>query len=209
MKMPKRFVDTDIWEKEWFMKLSPADKCLVKYVRDKCDIAGIWSPNYFLASYVIGSEVTEEKLTDIDNGKQFEVLNDGKILCVDFVKFQYGNELNPSSPIHAKILNLLSKYEIKYDTKIGSSREFTKPTIEEIKKEMLQKWDERTSQYQAERFFDYYESVGWFVGKNKMKSWKHAVSNWIARTKIEKPKIDSVSLKEKLKQIGNKKLSEL
>ena len=40
--MPKRFTDTDIWEKEWFMSLKPTEKCLVKYVRDKCDLAGIW-----------------------------------------------------------------------------------------------------------------------------------------------------------------------
>ena len=99
MKMPKRFTDTDIWEKEWFMSLSPTDKCLVKYVRDKCDLAGIWKPNYTLASYVIGDKVDEKRLVSIDNGKQFEALHDGKILCIDFVRFQYGTELNPSSPI--------------------------------------------------------------------------------------------------------------
>ncbi len=27
--MPKRFVDTDIWEKEWFMSCTPTEKCLV------------------------------------------------------------------------------------------------------------------------------------------------------------------------------------
>ncbi len=36
-----------------------------------------------------------------------------------------------------------------------------------------------------EPVIDYYESVGWFVGKNKMKSWRHSVSGWIARTKID------------------------
>jgi len=30
----------------------------------------------------------------------------------------------------------------------------------------------------ANRFMDYYESNGWKVGKNKMVSWKHAVSSW-------------------------------
>ena len=77
--MPKRFVDTDIWEKEWFMSCTPTEKCLVKYVRDKCDLAGIWKPNFTLATYVIGSKVDEEILLNIDNGNQFERLQDGKI----------------------------------------------------------------------------------------------------------------------------------
>ncbi len=71
---------------------------------------------------------------------------------------------------------------------------------------MLNKWDDKTASYQAKRFFDYYESVGWVVGKNKMKSWRHAVSGWIARTKIEPTK---ESIEYKLNIIGDKKLSEL
>lgn len=206
MKMPKRFVDTDIWEKEWFMSLTPTEKCLVKYVRDKCDIAGIWKPNYTLASYVIGDKVTEEILTNIDNGKQFKALSDRKILCIDFVRFQYGNELNPSSPIHKKVIDLLSRYDVDYQTKETQVKGFQKPTVDLIKEEMLNKWDERTATYQANRFYDYYESVGWFVGKNKMKSWRHAVSGWMNRTKIE-PTTESI--KERLAILGNKKLSEL
>lgn len=204
--MPKRFVDTDIWEKEWFMSLTPTEKCLVKYVRDKCDIAGIWKPNYTLASYVIGSKVDEEMLLNIDNGKQFKSLSDGKILCIDFVRFQYGSELNPSSPIHKKVLDLLSRYDVDYQTKEVQQKGFQKPTVDLIKEEMLNKWDERTATYQANRFYDYYESVGWFVGKNKMKSWRHAVSGWMNRTKIE-PTTESI--KERLAILGNKKLSEL
>ena len=30
----------------------------------------------------------------------------------------------------------------------------------------------------AERFIDFYESKGWYVGKNKMKDWRAAVRNW-------------------------------
>lgn len=204
--MPKRFTDTDIWEKEWFMSLKPTEKCLVKYVRDKCDLAGIWKPNYMLASYVIGEKVTEEMLISIDNGKQFQKLNDDKILCIDFVRFQYGSQLNPTSPIHRKVIDLLSRYDIEPDTKEVQQKGFNKPTIEDIKTEMMNKWDEKNATYQANRFYDYYESNGWFVGKNKMKSWRHAVSGWMARTKIE-PTQESIA--HKLELIGNKKFSEL
>ena len=32
---------------------------------------------------------------------------------------------------------------------------------------------------QADKFFDFYESKDWRVGKNKMKDWKAAVRNWM------------------------------
>ena len=36
---------------------------------------------------------------------------------------------------------------------------------------------------EAEKFVNYYESNGWKVGKNPMKSWTHAVNNWINNAK--------------------------
>ena len=115
--MAKRFTDTEIWDKDWFMQLTSKQKCLVKYVRDKCDIAGIWSPNYRLASVYIGDSVTEDELLSIDNGNQFSKLKDGKIYCSGFIDFQYGLTLNPLSPIHKKIMQILEKNGIEYKAK--------------------------------------------------------------------------------------------
>lgn len=55
---------------------------------------------------------------------------------------------------------------------------FTKPSLEEINAYCT----ERKNDVSAQKFFDFYESKGWMVGKNKMKDWKAAVRNW------EKPK---------------------
>lgn len=208
--MPKRFTDTEIWDKEWFMKLSPKQKCLVKYVRDKCDIAGIWHPNYILASVYIGEQVTQEEILSIDEGKQFELLQDGKIYCVGFIDFQYGTSLNPNSPIHNKIIEILKKYKINYDLKeIVQKSNFTIPTLEDVIKEMSKKTDEYNAQIQAERFMHYYDSNGWMVGKNKMKNWRASVAGWINRSKPEKRQINVEDIKNNIKQIANRKLSEL
>lgn len=51
---------------------------------------------------------------------------------------------------------------------------FSPPTIEEIKAYIL----EKGYSFDAESFFDFYQSKGWFVGKNKMKDWKAAIRNW-------------------------------
>jgi len=51
---------------------------------------------------------------------------------------------------------------------------FIKPSIVEIKNYMLEIGMADVS----EKWFDYYESNGWLVGKNKMKNWRAAVRTW-------------------------------
>lgn len=59
----------------------------------------------------------------------------------------------------------------------GKRKLFVSPTLERIKKEITQKG----YKVKAEKFFYHYESNGWMVGRNKMKSWKMALANWNAR----------------------------
>jgi len=58
---------------------------------------------------------------------------------------------------------------------------FKKPTIEDIKTYISLK----NYLVDAEKFFSYYESNGWKVGKNHMRNWKAAISTW-NRNEIEK-----------------------
>lgn len=52
---------------------------------------------------------------------------------------------------------------------------FKKPTVEEVKLHFL---NAHLPLAEAEKFFDYYESNGWRVGRNPMKNWHSAVGNW-------------------------------
>lgn len=120
--MAKRFTDTEMWDKEWFMNLSPRLKCLVKMVRDKCDLSGVWSPNWIIAKTYVGEKVTEKELLEIDGGKQFVKISGGKIYCIGFIEFQYGS-LGEKSPVHRKILNLLDTHKIDYKHPIDRVKE--------------------------------------------------------------------------------------
>lgn len=125
--MAKRLTDTEIWDKEWFMKLKPALKCAAKFIRDKCDISGIWSPNYTLLIAYIGEPITEQEILSIDDGKQFIKMDNGKIFCFQFIEFQNGelleeHELSPErkqSPIHKKILSMLKINALEKKKDIG------------------------------------------------------------------------------------------
>ena len=53
-------------------------------------------------------------------------------------------------------------------------RTFTPPTVAEVQAYC----QERQNGVDPERFVDFYESKGWMIGKNRMKSWKAAVRTW-------------------------------
>lgn len=52
---------------------------------------------------------------------------------------------------------------------------FVKPTVEELR---LACAKTGLPEIEAEKFYNYYESKGWFVGKSPMKSWVGALANW-------------------------------
>ena len=56
---------------------------------------------------------------------------------------------------------------------------FKKPTLEEVKNYCIL----RKNNIEAESFFDFYESKGWQIGKEIMKSWKACVRTWESREK--------------------------
>ena len=60
---------------------------------------------------------------------------------------------------------------------------FKKPTLVEVKNYCIL----RKNNIDAESFIDFYESKGWQIGKEKMKSWKACVRTWESREK-NKPK---------------------
>ena len=82
--------------------------------------------------------------------------------------------------------NIRNKEFKENDTPNGVSKRkcFAPPTVEEVRAYC----QERGNNIDPQRFVDFYESKGWFVGKNKMKDWKAAVRNWEGRDKQSTPK---------------------
>ena len=54
---------------------------------------------------------------------------------------------------------------------------FTPPSLSEVQEYISLK----SYSVDAENFINFYESKGWMVGKNKMKSWKASISTWQKR----------------------------
>lgn len=64
-----------------------------------------------------------------------------------------------------------------------NKRTFQVPTLLEIQTYCK----ERQNTVDASKFFNFYESKGWMVGKNKMKNWKAAIHTWEKEDKPTQP----------------------
>lgn len=64
--------------------------------------------------------------------------------------------------------------EVKVKESNNVHARFLKPTLEEVQ----QYCQERNNKVNPQSFIDFYESKGWYVGKNPMKDWKAAVRTW-------------------------------
>ena len=53
-------------------------------------------------------------------------------------------------------------------------KRFAPPTLENV----MGYCQEMGYSIDAQRFIDFYEAKGWYIGKNKMKDWRAAVRNW-------------------------------
>lgn len=68
-------------------------------------------------------------------------------------------------------------YDIDINKSKGKTSRFTPPTLQEVENYIK----EKGYSVDAEAFIAFYDSNGWLVGKNKMKSWKSAVTTWAKR----------------------------
>lgn len=197
--MAKRMTDTDKWKKRFVRDLSPQHKLLWFYILDDCNHAGIWEVDLEVASIRVGFELSHDNLPSSFGEKVISFDNGDKWFIPDFISFQYG-ELNPNSNVHKSVIQLLERYNLEGYVKglqtlpntvqdkdkvivkdKAKAKRFTKPTVVDIAEYCV----ERNNSVDAQKFFDYYSSNGWKVGKNPMKDWRAAVRTWEKNTKDE------------------------
>jgi len=205
--MSYRLTTPDKWTDSWFSDLSINGKLVFIFLVDNCDNAGFYEINKKFMLFLLGMQEKELKdaLDEIKTSKKcYELSVDKKrIWLLNYLKHQKKLPLNPKNNAHKQvimkleesvdnkdlfpnckdIIKLIPVNENKIPTKKAERKPrvtFTKPNIDEIKSFMLEK--NCTSVYairESEKFWNFYESKNWKVGKEKMSVWKSACSNWI------------------------------
>lgn len=86
--MAKRFIDTALFDDEWFSELSQDSKIFWVYYITKCDHAGLLKNNRRLIEFQTGIKSLETVMEDF---KGRIALVDGLFFCLKFIQFQYPN----------------------------------------------------------------------------------------------------------------------
>lgn len=199
--MAKRFIDTDLFKKRFVRSLPGPYKLLWVYLFCECSNAGIWEVDLEIAGIYCGQSFKMEDLRKTLGDRLYFFDGDSKAFIPDFIKFQYGKELNKQNPAHRSVLERLENYglipilekgftvpelppvesptifsEIKPATtkEVKKAKVFTPPTLEEV----ASYCQERENNIDPQSWIDFYTSNGWKVGKNAMKDWKAAVRTW-------------------------------
>jgi hypothetical protein len=102
---------------------------------------------------------------------------------------EYGCKKNDTKDTdnHNHNHNDIKKEIISKDIK--EKQVFQTPTMDEISSYIK----EKGYQVDAQRFFDFYQSKGWYIGKNKMRDWRAAIRTW-ARTDRKTSSSSSASI---------------
>ena len=104
--MAKRFIDTKMWDKAWFRRLTPKTKLIWIYLLTRCDHAGIWDADWEAAEFFIGDKVNYRRLPKIITDKMQEIDGGNQYYIPSFIEFQYG-ELRENSKPHLSVLKRL------------------------------------------------------------------------------------------------------
>jgi hypothetical protein len=89
------------------------------------------------------------------------------------------NSVNISEISRPKNIGYSVEFTVETVKVIEKTKRFQKPTVNEIASYCSQ----RMNSIDPQAFFDWYESVGWKVGKNTMKDWQACVRTWETRDK--------------------------
>jgi hypothetical protein len=117
----KRFTETTKWGDPWFMDLPVKYKAFWFYICDQCDCAGIWETNMRLAVAQIGEAIELTEILRVFD-KRLEQLPNGKLWIKGFIKFQYGDDLNPSNSAHAGVLKRLEINGVSHSPLIAPTK---------------------------------------------------------------------------------------
>lgn len=90
------------------------------------------------------------------------------------IRQQVVQKLDDNQQVNNNIIIEEENINKKEKENIVKEKPFRKPTIEEVKAYCI----ERNNGVDATRFWNYYESKGWKVGKAPMKDWKASVRTW-------------------------------
>lgn len=131
---------------------------------------GLPAKNHYKLNATVLIELLDRNDNDCQStsGVKFDTTRNDKIdstcsINFDSTKYIYNNK------------NLDKNNKENYtNNSIVKEKRFVKPTLEDV----IAYCEEKRNGVDPEKWYNYYESNGWKVGKNSMKNWKACVNTW-------------------------------
>lgn len=108
--MAKRFIDTELFEDEWYMDLSKDAKIFWIYCMTKCDHAGILELNEKLCKFQTG--IKDVQTVKQELGNRLVTLKEPYIFIPKFLYFQYPNFPNSNVKAQQSAISKLEKFDL-------------------------------------------------------------------------------------------------
>ena len=169
-------------EVRYSKKLTPNAKLLYAEITALCNMNGkcTASTQYFCRLYEVSRGSIQNWLKMLDDNGYIERT----------VIFRQGSKEIMSRYIKLKDKGSLKNYTDNTNINITNTNLtdsnkkafFKKPSLDEVENYCIL----RKNNIDANSFIDFYESKGWQIGKEKMKSWKACVRTWESR-QVNKP----------------------
>jgi len=159
--------------------LIPNAKLLYAEITALCNMNGkcTASTEYFCRLYEVSKVSVQKWLKNLEDNNHIRRVNKYKlhskqIECrvITLVNVPSKEKLSDNTNINITNTNLTDSNKKAF---------FKKPTLDEVKNYCIL----RKNNIEAEAFIDFYESKGWQIGKEIMKSWKACVRTWESREK--------------------------
>tara|TARA_R110001583_G_scaffold22461_3_gene84299 strand:+ start:2859 stop:3464 length:606 start_codon:yes stop_codon:yes gene_type:complete len=170
-------------EVRYSKKLTPNSKLLYAEITALCNMNGKCkaSTEYFCRLYEVSRVSIQKWLKILEDNNYIKRVNIYK---------------QGSKQIETRVITLVNiptkeKFTDNTNTKVynnnnltdSNKKRFKKPSLDQVKKYCI----ERNNNIDPQAFIDFYDSKGWKIGKETMKSWKACVRTWEGREK-NKPK---------------------
>jgi len=107
----RRFTETDKWRDPWFRQIPYGTKLAYTFIVDNCDRAGVWTPDFELANFMVGYKIDWDGVKK-SLGDRLVILDNGDWLIARFVAFQYGS-LTHACPPHRSIIQLIVQKHLR------------------------------------------------------------------------------------------------
>jgi hypothetical protein len=221
-----RVTKPEKWKDTFFLNLKPIEKLVFIYIYENCDDAGFFDINFSRMTTDIGidNKTISESLNKLDKTYLTSIDAD-RIWLKKFLLHQNRLPLDLSSTegnfIKFQIESNIIKFNnpkdfqdilknIKKKTTRAKS-EFIKPSVEQIVESFRTGEWSFVPEHEIVSIYDYYESVGWKVGRKPMADWKKAFIGCFRRgmSKNKYKQTDYKSAPSKMDMIikGNEKIN--